>query len=74
MRLEDKIMTDRELACATRWDPSLDAHLGILLDGQVEVWDCAQAHSGGHPADYPSQALNCSGTEKSRRCALSTKS
>jgi hypothetical protein len=59
-------MSDRELACATRWDLALGAHLGVLLDGQVEVWDCRQAHSGGHPADHPSQALDCAETEKAR--------
>jgi hypothetical protein len=60
-------VTDRELACATRWDPALAAHPGLLLDGQMKVWDCGQAHSCGHPADHPSQALECAGWEKARR-------
>jgi hypothetical protein len=60
-------MTGRELACATLWDSALPAHLGVLLDGQMEVWDCGQAHAGGHPADHPSQALDCPGREKARR-------
>jgi len=59
-------MSDRELACATRWDIALGAHLGVLLDGQVEVWNCGPTHSGGHPADHPSQALDCAEAGKAQ--------